>query len=124
MNEEELNSIQELIDRKITLAEVMGGLTSSDKKFIDLWNYTIELQKENKQLKNDNAVMKAGLIQASNKQLNLYKEVIEEVRKKINEYKKIMEDGIEQGVYYLYLGSLQQRLDELLQILDKVKEND
>ena len=44
MNKEELDSIQELIERKILLAEVSGGLTSSDKKFINLWNYTIELQ--------------------------------------------------------------------------------
>lgn len=46
MSEEKLNSIQELIERKILLAEVNGGLTSSDKKFIDLWNYTIDLQQE------------------------------------------------------------------------------
>lgn len=44
MNEEELDSIQELIERKLLMAEVMGGLTSHDKKFIDLWNYTIQLQ--------------------------------------------------------------------------------
>lgn len=44
MNEEELDNIQELVERKITLAEVTGGLTSSDKKFIALWNYTMNLQ--------------------------------------------------------------------------------
>ena len=51
MNEEELNNIQEIIERKILLGEASGGLTSSDKKFINLWNYTIELQQENQQLK-------------------------------------------------------------------------
>ncbi len=44
MNEEELKKIQELIERKIKLAEVCGGLTASDIKFIDLWNYSVELQ--------------------------------------------------------------------------------
>ena len=51
MNEEELNNIQEIIERKILLGEVSGGLTSSDKKFINLWNYTIELQQEKQLLK-------------------------------------------------------------------------
>lgn len=52
MNEEELDSIQELIERKLLMAEVMGGLTSHDKKFIDLWNYTIQLQNNWNELKN------------------------------------------------------------------------
>ena len=51
MNEEELDSIQELIERKILMAEVMGGLASHDKKFIDLWNYTIQLQNNWNKLK-------------------------------------------------------------------------
>lgn len=51
MNEEELDSIQELIERKLLMAEVMGGLTSHDKKFIDLWNYTIQLQNNWHELK-------------------------------------------------------------------------
>ena len=51
MNEEELNSIQELIERKIALAEVTVGLTSSDKKFIALWNYSIQLQNNWNELK-------------------------------------------------------------------------
>lgn len=51
-------------------------------------------------------------------------EVIEEVREEVCEYKKIMEDGIEQGAYYSYLGSLHQRLEKLLQILDKAKGED
>ena len=51
MNEEELDSIQELIERKLLMAEVMGGSTSHDKKFIDLWNYTIQLQNNWNELK-------------------------------------------------------------------------
>jgi hypothetical protein len=35
-----------------------------------------------------------------------------------------MEDGIEKGAYYSYLGSLRQRLEKLLQILDKAKGED
>ena len=46
MSEERLNSIQEFIELKTLLAEANGGLTSSDKKIIDLWNYTIDLQQE------------------------------------------------------------------------------
>lgn len=44
MNEEELISLQELIERKIQLAEATGGFTTTDKKIIDLWNYMIELR--------------------------------------------------------------------------------
>ena len=51
MNEEELDSIQELIERKLLMAEVMGGLTSQDKKFINLWNYAMQLQNNWNELK-------------------------------------------------------------------------
>lgn len=51
MSEEEIKDIQDLIERKILLANVSGGLTSSDKKVIDLWNYTVDLKEENSQLK-------------------------------------------------------------------------
>ena len=51
MNEEELDSIQELIERKLLMAEVMGGLTSQDKKFINLWNYAMKLQNNWNELK-------------------------------------------------------------------------
>ena len=44
MSEEELISLQEIIERKIQLAEVTGGLTTTDKSFINLWNYMIELR--------------------------------------------------------------------------------
>lgn len=50
MNKEELEAIQELVVRKIQMAEVMGGLTSSDKKFIDLYNYAIDLEDKVNQL--------------------------------------------------------------------------
>lgn len=72
-----------------------------------------EKEQENKQLKNDNAVMKAGLIQASNKQLNLYKEVIEEVREYIEDW---LFDAGGNGASMTY-----EDINELLQILDKVK---
>lgn len=51
MDEEELDSIQELIERKLLMVEVMGGLTSHDKKFINLWNYTMQLQNNWNELK-------------------------------------------------------------------------
>lgn len=51
MNEEELDSIQELIERKLLMAEVIGGLTSQDKKFINLWNYAMKLQNNWNELK-------------------------------------------------------------------------
>ena len=51
MTKEELDSIEELIVRKIQLAEVMGGLTSQDKKFINLWNYAMQLQNNWNELK-------------------------------------------------------------------------
>ena len=72
-----------------------------------------KLQQENKQLKNDNAVMKAGLIQASNK-LNLYKEVIEEVREYIEDW---LFNAGGNGASMNY-----EDINELLQILDKVKK--
>ena len=46
MTKNELNEIQELIERKILLAEINGGITSTDKKFINLWNYTIILEEQ------------------------------------------------------------------------------
>lgn len=58
MSEEEIKDIKELIERKIFLAEVSGGLTYSDNKFIDLWNYTIDLKEENSQLKRENEALK------------------------------------------------------------------
>lgn len=70
-----------------------------------------EKEQENKQLKNDNAVMKAGLIQASNKQLNLYKEVIEEVREYIKYY--LLDNS--------WFKDSQNEFKKLLQILDKAK---
>lgn len=72
----------------------------------------MKLQQENQQLKNDNAVMKAGLIQVSDKQRDLYKSVIEEVRERL-EYYLIGNMKYEDG---------QKEFKKLLQILDKAKE--
>ena len=65
-----------------------------------------QLQQENQQLKNDNAVMKANLIQVSDKQRDLYKEVIEEVREYATNEMRIVNDN---------------EYHKLLQILDKEK---
>jgi hypothetical protein len=71
--------------------------------------YIEQLQQENKQLKNDNAVMKANLIQVSDKQRDLYKEVIEEVRDKLYCWGEVLDAKFQQ---------------EVLQILDKAKGED
>ena len=81
----------------------------------------LEVKNENQVIAKEVILDEVEYLTKENIQL---KEVIEEVRKEIYEYKKIMEDGIEKGAYYLYLGSLQQRLEKLLQILDKVKGED
>lgn len=87
---------------------------------------TNRLEKIRTQLKEENEKIKIAIIENCDLRLEVlkYKEVIEEVRQEVCEYKKIMEDGIEQGAYYSYLGSLQQRLEKLLQILDKAKGED
>ena len=51
MTKEELDKIEELIQRKIAISEAIGGLNSSDKQFIKLWNYTMELQNNWNELK-------------------------------------------------------------------------
>ena len=51
IREEELNDIQEFIERRLLMAELMGGLTSQDKKFINLWNYAMQLQNNWNELK-------------------------------------------------------------------------
>ena len=79
-----------------------------------------QLQQENKQLKNDNSLMKANLIQVSNKELDLYKEVIEEVREymKENRTRYIYQDDLREDWWFEDLDVY----SELLQLLDKVKE--
>lgn len=67
------------------------------------------LTKENAQLKNDNAVMKAGLIEVKDEKLDLYKSVIDEV----GEYINTMLFGKEW---------VEKCKDDLLKILDKVNK--
>lgn len=92
------------------------SLNGEDLHYVNILYYLIiNLQKENRQLKNDNAVMIAGLIQVSNKQLDLYKEIIEEVR----EYLK----GFDiERLHETYEHNLVNVIEYLLQMLDKVKE--
>ncbi len=49
-------------------------------------NILLEQRQENQQLKNDNAVMKAGLIQIRDEKLDLYKSVIDEILKCTKEH--------------------------------------
>lgn len=53
MSEERLNEIEEAVKRMVFLADVNGGFTSQNIKFIELWNYTMKLQKENEELKEE-----------------------------------------------------------------------
>ena len=80
-----------------------------------LEKYTIKLQRENKQLKEQVQDLKADYGTIAQIERDLYKEVIEEVRDRItiklgryiNEKDYVIDDSA---------------LDELLQILDKVKD--
>lgn len=86
-----------------------------------LLNYIMKLQQENQQLKSDfdlykdNHIYKNYEVERKDKQLDLYKSVIEEVR----EY-------IEDSCYYPelenYSNMTSEEVKELLQILDKAKE--
>lgn len=121
MNEEELNSIQELIDRKILLAEVTGGLTSSDKKVIALWNYTIELQQENHQLKEEIKELEfiIGLRQKRNLIKKFDKEYdVEDKKKNPNrDYAGITPDAEE--VYKRYY-QLKDRIEKAIEFIENV----
>lgn len=77
MNKEYLEEIQETIIRRIKMSEVMGGLTSSDKKLIDLWNYTIELQDKINQLETNRD--EAIEVAKNNHGNCMYCEAIEEI---------------------------------------------
>lgn len=107
MNEKELGSIQELIERKLLMAEVMGGLTSSEKKFIDLWNYT-------KQLKTSNAIIqeKYKIVDEINQK---YKEVIDKLKEWIN----IVQQNKDNKHLEPFIST--DELDELLDILKEVE---
>lgn len=50
MTKEDLEYIHELVVRKIRLAEVTGGLSSSDRRYINLWNHSAALQEKINQL--------------------------------------------------------------------------
>ena len=92
----------------------------------DLWvlnEYIKKLQQENEDLKE-----KVILLRASEPMLelekyygerDLYKEVIEEVRERVVELKKRFKQEEHQGTAY----DDDLEYDELLQILDKVREN-
>lgn len=75
MSEERLNEIQELIERKILLAEVSGGLTATDIKLIDLWNYAMELQQELIKYKNIISDLKFAIKSNCIKIDNKYQEI-------------------------------------------------
>lgn len=65
--------------RKMDKADVYQWIVNDELKII-------ELREKVNQLKNDNAVMKAGLIKISDEELELYKRVFEEVRNYIKNY--------------------------------------
>lgn len=67
-----------------------------------------ELQQENQQLKENNMSMQEEMVRTWEK-ADLYKEVIEEVREYVDNIVPCIHD--------------EELLDEVLQILDKVKEN-
>ena len=98
------NSIQANKD-KIEKLEKQNARLKKQKKV---------LQQENKQLKENNMSMKEEMARAW-KKTDLYKEVIEELREYINS--KVISNGE-------IIDQLRKiEVKELLQILDKVKEN-
>ena len=87
-----------------------------------------EIERLNKEIKEkDNEIIRLDYKygECKKQELNEYAKnrelhsIIKEVREEIKQYKEIMENGIEQGAYYLWIGSLQQRLEKILEILDK-----
>lgn len=108
MSKEELSNIQELIERKKFFAEVGNGLTSSDKKFIDLWNYTIDLKTTLDEIR-DNIQNSIDSIndRLSDKEIRVENGIIVNP---INDYRIVR------------LKAIRMKCKELLQILDKVKE--
>lgn len=74
----------------------------------------ILLEQENQQLRNDNAVMKANLIQVSDKQRDLYKSIIDEVREKLKGHKQDLD--YEPWHLYKIKGII---LFDIVEILDK-----
>ena len=96
-------------------SEILTGISFDGVNYIDVEDYK-KLQEVLKKTYETGREM-AGELEKENQQL---KSVLNEVREEVYEYKKIMEDGTEKGAYYLYLGSLLNRLDKLEEILNKV----
>ena len=118
MNKEEIEEIETLeIDFKDT-DDLELALEVSSKKAIylidDLIKYLIELQQENKQLKEQVQDLKADYGTIAQIERDLYKEVIEEVREYIEDW---LFDAGGNGASMTY-----EDINELLQILDKVKD--
>ena len=110
MNKEEIEEIETLeIDFKDT-DDLELALEVSSKKAI----YLIELQQENKQLKEQVQDLKADYGTIAQIERDLYKEVIEEVREYIEDW---LFDAGGNGASMTY-----EDINELLQILDKVKD--
>ena len=120
MSEEKLNAFYELING----FEIVGSLTDEGKKFIK--DGVQHLQQENKQLKDklkgvqeerDYLFNKQSI---ENKYLALENKQLKEVVKEVREY-------IKDTCYYYdlenYSSMTSNEVKELLQILDKVKEN-
>lgn len=98
----------------------------TEKKYINIFEMGKEnekLQQENQQLKEELQDLKADYGTIAQIERDLYKEVIEEVRGFIEKYR--LRYRIDDYDYYkdkYDLGSLdEEQVDELLQILDKVK---
>ena len=117
----ELNSIQELIERKILVSEVTGGLTSSDKKIIDLWNYTIDLQQENRKLKKQIEEYQKALDDTMSEKMDLeeenkkYKEVIDNVSSQIKLYGKYNGEKCTRG-FSMMTADFNKLLDSLKEV--------
>jgi hypothetical protein len=101
------------------LEAIMISKDDYDRLCGDLTYRNVELQQENQQLKNDNAVMKANLIQIRDERLERYKSVLDEIRELINNHNRNAGK-----LYYRYNNKylLSEIKEDILQILDKVKE--
>ena len=83
-----------------------------NQELIHLMKLIVEIQRVNKQLKENNMSMQEEMVRTWEK-ADLYKEVIEEVRKYIEDW---LFDAGGNGASMTY-----EDINELLQILDKVK---
>lgn len=46
MNKEEIENIQEMVERRLMIGQVSGCLSSFDIKMINAWEYTMELMEK------------------------------------------------------------------------------